>query len=373
MNGKKGTVPICAKHPSGRSGKWGLSPFSQILLLLACCVLLACRPALSGDQPTPRERPRDRGRTGVPNGKNDRAVKSAFQEVLSAASSATVRIRADGQDVALGAVVDADGYLVSKASLLEGKLTCRFKDGTEKEAKIVGQDDAHDLALLRVDAANLPAIPWRDGPPPPPGSLVATTGPADEPLALGAVSTDLRRIPGPRGPRRPKGWLGIELGGGESGTGIVDVTGDSPAAKAGLHAGDEIRQIDGTVMKSADQIVSTVGSHAPKQSLRLLVHREDKDVELSATLAKPRPQPAPQDEWGGGPFSERRSGFPAVLSHDTPLLPRDCGGPLVDTDGRVVGINIARALRVVTYALPAADVRQVVDELKRKSQPPAKP
>ena len=25
---EKGTVPICAKHPSGRSGKWGLSPFS---------------------------------------------------------------------------------------------------------------------------------------------------------------------------------------------------------------------------------------------------------------------------------------------------------------------------------------------------------
>jgi hypothetical protein len=25
---KKGTVPICAKHPPGRSGKWGLSPFS---------------------------------------------------------------------------------------------------------------------------------------------------------------------------------------------------------------------------------------------------------------------------------------------------------------------------------------------------------
>jgi UDP-N-acetylmuramyl tripeptide synthase len=28
--GKKGTVPICAKHPSGRSGKWGLSPFSGL-------------------------------------------------------------------------------------------------------------------------------------------------------------------------------------------------------------------------------------------------------------------------------------------------------------------------------------------------------
>jgi adenosylmethionine-8-amino-7-oxononanoate aminotransferase len=28
---KKGTVPICAKHPPGRSGKWGLSPFSPHL------------------------------------------------------------------------------------------------------------------------------------------------------------------------------------------------------------------------------------------------------------------------------------------------------------------------------------------------------
>jgi serine protease Do len=56
------------------------------------------------------------------------------------------------------------------------------------------------------------------------------------------------------------------------------------------------------------------------------------------------------------------------LPHDTPLRPKDCGGPLVDTDGRVAGINIARALRVATYALPARDVRQVLNELRRKSQ-----
>ena len=28
----KGTVPICAKHPEGRSGKWGLSPFHLTIL-----------------------------------------------------------------------------------------------------------------------------------------------------------------------------------------------------------------------------------------------------------------------------------------------------------------------------------------------------
>ncbi|MGD0898788.1 MAG: PDZ domain-containing protein [Thermoguttaceae bacterium] len=344
------------------------------MLLLACWTLLACGRVLAGDEPAPRGRPHDagRGRWGGANGKNEPAVKAAFQEVLGAASAATVRIRADGEEVALGAVVDTSGYLVTKASVLAGKVTCRFKDGKEKEAKIVGEDGDHDLALLHVDAANLPAVTWREGGPPPPGSLVATSGPADEPVALGVVSTDLRRIAGPRGPGRPQGWLGIGLRGGESGVAVESVAPKSPAAKAGILAGDEIRKIDGAAMKSADQIVSTVGSHAPRETIRLLVHRKDQDIEVSATLAKPLPPIAPEDEWGGGPFSQRRADFPAVLPHDTPLRPRDCGGPLVDTDGRVVGINIARALRVVTYALPAADVRQVVAELRRKSQATAK-
>ncbi len=37
---------------------------------------------------------------------------------------------------------------------------------------------------------------------------------------------------------------------------------------------------------------------------------------------------------------------------------------LIDTDGKVVGINIARALRVTTYAIPADVVQQFVAPLK---------
>ncbi len=344
------------------------------LILLACWMLLAGPQVLGGQEPAAGGRPRDEGRwrRSITNGKNEPAVKSAFQEALAGASSATVRIRADGAEVALGAVVDPSGYIVTKASVLGGKITCRFKDGQEREARIVGQDAGHDLALLQVDAVNLPAVTWREGDPPPPGSFVASSGPADQPLALGVVSTGLRRIPGPRGRRRPQGWLGIGLREGESGVGVESVERHSPAEKAGIHVDDEIRKIDGDEMKSADQIVATVGSRAPQQTIRLLIHRKDQDIEISATLAKPKPPHAPEDEWGGGPFSERRSGFPAVLPHDTPLRPKDCGGPLVDTDGRVAGINIARALRVTTYALPARDVRQVISELRRKSQSTAK-
>ena len=73
----------------------------------------------------------------------------------------------------------------------------------------------------------------------------------------------------------------------------------------------------------------------------------------------------PEDEWGGGPFSVRREGFPSVLPHDVAVLPNQCGGPLIDTDGKAVGINIARALRVTTYAIPADIVQQVVAPLKK--------
>ena len=35
------------------------------------------------------------------------------------------------------------------------------------------------------------------------------------------------------------------------------------------------------------------------------------------------------------------------------LQPWLCGGPLVNLDGEAIGLNIARAGRVTTYALPA--------------------
>ena len=136
---------------------------------------------------------------------------------------------------------------------------------------------------------------------------------------------------------------------------------DSPAAKAGLRTGDEIRQIDGAAMSSSERVVQAIGG----QTVKLLVHRQEQELEISVTLAR---SPSPQDLWGGGPFSDRRTGFPTVLPHDTPLHPRDCGGPLVDTDGRAVGVNIARALRVTTYALPAGVVQDTISAMKEKAQ-----
>ena len=116
--------------------------------------------------------------------------------------------------------------------------------------------------------------------------------------------------------------------------------------------------------------MEAVGRHPPGEAVKLLVRRHDADAKVSATLAKANafPREDPEDEWGGGPFSERTDGLPAGLAARYAAAAQNCGGPLVDTDGRVVGINIARALRVTTYALPASVVREAVSRLKRKGR-----
>jgi Do/DeqQ family serine protease len=63
-----------------------------------------------------------------------------------------------------GVVVSADGYVVTNNHVLgEGridKVTVSFADRRELPARVVGVDTWTDLALLKVDAANLPVIPW---------------------------------------------------------------------------------------------------------------------------------------------------------------------------------------------------------------------
>jgi putative serine protease PepD len=57
----------------------------------------------------------------------------------------------------------ADGYILTNNHVVEpsttsGKITVQFSDGKSAEAKIVGRDESYDLAVIRVDRRNLPAL-----------------------------------------------------------------------------------------------------------------------------------------------------------------------------------------------------------------------
>ena len=62
----------------------------------------------------------------------------------------------------------------------------------------------------------------------------------------------------------------------------------------------------------------------------------------------------------GTEISKKRTGFPKITQTDLPILPQHCGGPVVDLDGKVIGINIARAGRIKTYMIPAEEVDRLI-------------
>ena len=104
---------------------------------------------------------------------------------------------------------------------------------------------------------------------------------------------------------------------------------------------------------------------------KLKITRDEKEQDLRITLgtrpgSKGGKSRSDQQNNMGSKLSERRAGFPIILQHDSVLKPTDCGGPLVNLDGQVVGINIARAGRVESYAIPSEAVRPLLEKLKVK-------
>ncbi len=300
--------------------------------------------------------------------KNNAKIKSLLKSTVAPCAAATVRVFGDDQPVALGTIVAADGLIATKASQLTTKLECQLADGRRLPATLVGQDEATDLALLHVDGKDLTPVAWA-AEPAEPGSLVAATGPGEGPSLIGVVSDVPQPMPGPSRRTSRHGWLGIGVGPAGDGPQIQGVSPGGAAEKAGLKSGDLVKRLDGAEVHSANDLIDALAKLPPNRKVTLVVVRKDKELELEATLGR-SPGHLPQDDWGGGPFSDRRFGFPAVIPHDLAIAPTDCGGPLVDIDGRCLGLNIARALRVTSYALPAGLVQRTVEQIRARGKAP---
>lgn len=63
-----------------------------------------------------------------------------------------------------GVIISSDGYIVTNNHVVEGadELTVTLNDNREFSARIVGTDKTTDLALIKVDAKNLPTLPIGD-------------------------------------------------------------------------------------------------------------------------------------------------------------------------------------------------------------------
>jgi len=332
--------------------------------LTRAALLLALAAGLMGPAPAQAQW---EGSGSKPFLRSNPKFLDAFRSVVTQASRSTVRVQCDGEDVALGTIVGADGWILTKAGELKAKIVCKLKDGRAFDARIVGVMEVHDVALLQIDAKGLVPVVWRSSKEDPVGSWVASVGLGEQPVAVGVISVAARKVtvsPGSAA-RTPVagGYLGIGLDTVKEGVKIIEIKTDSAAARAGLKENDLVLSVSGQAVKSTEALQQSLQKYKPGELVALLIQRGEEKLELKAKLGKRPPIRADVQNNMGSELSQRRVGFPDILQHDSVVKPKDCGGPLVDLDGKVIGINIARAGRTESYAIPAEVVQRMVPQL----------
>ena len=292
------------------------------------------------------------------------ATLQAFAPVSRATRDSIVKLNVDGETVTLGTVVDTDGLVLTKASELRaGKLTCWLATEKEVAAEVLARDEEEDLALVRVHAPGLKPVQWAAGEVFI-GQWAITPGVTPTPHAVGVISAVPRRI------RPQRALVGVQFDPVASIPRIGELMPGFGAERAGLKPGDIILAVNGTTVTNRLEIIECLRDFRAGQTVKLRVERGQEHLEVNVELMSPnteelRSQLSPsRSSRMQGEVSQRAEGFEQAIEHDTVLPPWLCGGPLVNLDGKAIGLNIARAGRVTTYALPPILVRRILDRLE---------
>ena len=289
------------------------------------------------------------------------------EPVVDRAARATVEIFSQPRErLAYGLVVRPDGYIVTKASEIVGQpeLQCRLANGRVAPARLERTAPQHDLALLRIRASRLTAAKLEDARLPL-GSFLAAPAPDGTLLSIGVHSVAARPIPA-----RDRGYLGVVIENhSPAGALVTKVIPDSPAAAAGLREDDIIVLIGRRPVDTVEDLTRIVGDARPGFPVTVGYHRGGAKRSCRVQLANREDADATRmlldmSEMMGGDLSAHRSGYPSALQHDLTLHPDQVGGPLVDLEGRVVGLNIARTGRTGCFAIPATTLRDLLRDPK---------
>jgi S1-C subfamily serine protease len=137
-------------------------------------------------------------------------------------------IRGDGQ--ATGMVLAPDGYILTNAHVVQGarELLIRLHSGEVVKGALVGQDDRTDLAVVRVEARDLTALPLADSRTLREGQIVVAIGNPlrfERSVSLGVISALDRSLPGRRGGLEGLIQTDAAINPGNSGGPLVDADG----------------------------------------------------------------------------------------------------------------------------------------------------
>jgi serine protease Do len=180
----------------------------------------------------------------------------------------------------------------------------------------------------------------------------------------------------------PTAFLGVTFSPESTKPIIETIEIGSPADKVGLLEGDEIIEFEKTTVDSIEKLAERIAKKLPGEKVSLLIKRGEEELTLRPILdLRPAVEAGTFDRTAaqrdgalsslsarGGKLSKRRAGFPRCLYHDQTLSPRLTGTPLLNLEGNVVGINIARALRHRSLAIPTDEVDTIVTRLRWEAE-----
>ena len=298
-------------------------------------------------------------------------VVAAFEPQRMVLQTSSAVILDGRKEKAYGVVISPEGHILTKSSeVLEIKtLGVTVDQTTFKDVKVLMVDPTWDVALLKVDAAGLVPVTFAPTSAVPQGSWVvangATTRTTRRQLA-GIVSAKIREIPAAGGAA-----LGVVLNAKSKALEVDEVNEKSGAKEAGLQKGDVIVAIEGTKVSKVEEIGKALKDHKAGTVVKVTYRREGKettiDVRLSVRGEMFTEQVSRNDQMSGD-YSPRRSGFPRVMQTDILGNRSVQGGPLLDLEGRCIGMNIARANRAESFAIPVEDLKEIAGRLMKQSE-----
>lgn len=288
----------------------------------------------------------------------------ALEPVMKKNPGVTALVTVDGKLAALGTVISANGRILTKnAETDEGKLAVKL-GGEEYEAKVLKRFPQRDLALLKIEAKNLRSVRFQIEEPEL-GSILTASGAESEPLGIGLLSVPGRAM-------SKVGFIGIQAAEGEAGVLIARLVSGGAAEQAGLKENDVITSLDNEKVEDPISFGGLIRGRKAGEDVRVGYLRNGEPGELKVTLKERKIRDSVQDDprmkLSLGRLSEKTGGYPDVIQHDIPLPPELCGGPLFNLNGKCIGVNVSRAGRTKTYAIPADEIVELL-EIKMAKRP----
>jgi serine protease Do len=149
-----------------------------------------------------------------------------FGEIAEQLRRSTVLVSPGGRGNGSGVIWSADGTVITNAHVARAsQMRVQLWDGREFDAALVSRDTRRDLAELRINATNLPAVAAADSSQVRPGELAIAIG---NPLGfVGALTTGVVHAVGPLRRFGSEPWVqaDVRLAPGNSGGPLADARG----------------------------------------------------------------------------------------------------------------------------------------------------